>query len=361
MRALLVCAGLVFRSAWGTANTQPVPARDSVEATLTDEAAWWEHATSLIESTIRTYGGDRGLRVSTLAQESTSGEFVQAGSNPALIHTQEGGAVYTADVRQRLGVVAGPADPPASLTGSPGTGTIVRSGATLTGPHPLITDEAARWDVLLVLAGEGALDHSGPPAGSNPALILSPMDPDIRDDRPPGRRISDEEAWHELGRGSTATDGSLQGAIPVVADWEDGSGAGHGGTPLVPPPPALGGHGPASDPSSVELQIRMAGLSDEEAWSWRQDGGSSSVVVAGHLHVGGGATSSLVRAPVVAIAVSEPGSSGASLSSLPEDRSTWQLTEAEMRQVLTRGGWVSRPHEGALHAAGWEGRWFPGT
>src|SRR3990167_9387333 len=275
MRALLVCAGLLFMSACGTANTQPVPARDSVEATLTDEAAWWEHATSLIESTIRTYGGDRGLRVSTLAQESTSGEFVQAGSNPA--------------------------------------------------------------------------------------LILSPMDPDIRDDRPPGRRISDEEAWHELGRGSTATDGSLQGAIPVVADWEDGSGAGHGGTPLVPPPPALGGHGPASDPSSVELQIRMAGLSDEEAWSWRQDGGSSSVVVAGHLHVGGGATSSLVRAPVVAIAVSEPGSSGASLSSLPEDRSTWQLTEAEMRQVLTRGGWVSRPHEGALHAAGWEGRWFPGT
>ena len=253
--------------------------------------------------------------------------------------------MYTADVRQRLGVVAGPADPPASLTGSPGTGTIVRSGATLTGPHPLITDEAARWDVLLVLAGEGALDHSGPPAGSNPALILSPMDPDIRDDRPPGRRISDEEAWHELGRGSTATDGSLQGAIPVVADWEDGSGAGHGGTPLVPPPPALGGHGPASDPSSVELQIRMAGLSDEEAWSWRQDGGSSSVVVAGHLHVGGGATSSLVRAPVVAIAVSEPGSSGASLSSLPEDRSTWQLTEAEMRQVLTpwTGGFPPPP------------------
>src|SRR3990167_206601 len=85
MRALLVCAGLLFMSACGTANTQPVPARDSVEATLTDEAAWWEHATSLIESTIRTYGGDRGLRASPLAQESTSGEFVQAGSNPALI------------------------------------------------------------------------------------------------------------------------------------------------------------------------------------------------------------------------------------------------------------------------------------
>src|SRR3990167_10550047 len=113
MRALLVCAGLVIMSACGTANTQPVPPRDSVEAD------------------------------SLTVLRDTSG-----------INTQEGGTVYTADVRQRLGVVAGPADPPASLTGSPGTGTIVRSGATPSRHHPHITDEAARGDVLLVLAGE---------------------------------------------------------------------------------------------------------------------------------------------------------------------------------------------------------------
>src|SRR3990167_2173658 len=248
MRALLVCAGLVFRSAWGTANTQPVPARDSVEATLTDEAAWWEHATSLIESTIRTYGGDRGLRVSTLAQESTSGEFVQAGSNPALIHTQEGGAVYTADVRQRLGVVAGPADPPASLTGSPGTGTIVRSGATLTGPHP---------------------------------LILSPMNPMIRDDRPPGRRISDEEAWSWLTANSVLAAGSTVRSV---------------------------------EPSSTTVEV-------------------------------GPITTAEVTSSDIPVR--------------PDDGSAWQLTEAEMREVLTLAGWETSLHEQALFVSSCESRWSP--
>lgn len=87
-----------------------------------------------------------------------------------------------------------------------------------------------------------------------------------------------------------------------------------------------------------------APISDEEAWTWRTS--PTAVVTAA-------ATTDLHIAPV------GPNGQRSTRLNTPEDRSTWQLSQQEMRFALAMAGWPEELHEQALSVSWQESRWSP--